>query len=180
MVINSKNKFLGTITDGDIRRAIIRGANIENKIGPYVKTRSFTIDEEKFKKFSKEKITKISNIFKKSKIDVIPIINKKKKIINFIDTQKNISQNNNLEKLLNDVPLVLMAGGEGTRLKPFTNIFPKPLIPVNNLPAAEHIINFFKKDGVNKIFISVNYKKDLIKSYFRDKVTLRYIEEKET
>ena len=54
-----------------------------------------------------------------------------------------------------------MAGGKGTRLKPFTNIFPKPLIPVDNIPAVQHIIRYFNKSGINKIFLTLNYKKKI-------------------
>jgi len=106
-------------------------------------------------------------------------LDNKKRIVNFIDTQHPNSDNelgNSLEK----VPLIIMAGGKGTRLKPFTDIFPKPLVPINNLPTVEHIINYFRGSGVKKIYLTLNYKKKLIKSYFEDNkiYKLKYIEEK--
>ena len=179
MVVNKNDNFLGTLTDGDIRRAIIMGADIESKIGPYIKKKSFTIDETKYKKLSPKKIKKILKSYLESKIDVIPVINKKKKVVDFIDTQARIEQEIKTNNILNKIPLILMAGGKGNRLKPFTDIFPKPLVPINNIPAAEHIINSFRNSGVNKIFISVNFKKELIKSYFKEKkFNIQYIEEK--
>ncbi len=179
MVVNNNDNFLGTLTDGDIRRAIIMGANINNKIGPYIKKKSFTIEEEKYKKLSIGKINQIFREYAASKIDLIPVLNKKRKIIDILETQKNFKQDIRIENRLNKIPLILMAGGKGNRLKPFTDIFPKPLLPINNLPAAEHIFNFFNSSGVKKIFVSVNFKKDLIKSYFKDKhYSIQYIEEK--
>ena len=179
MVVNNNGNFLGTLTDGDIRRAIIMGANIDNKIGPYIKKKSFIIDETKFKKLSEDKIKKIFKEYAESKIDLIPVLNKKQKIVDILETQSGIKNEIKIENKLSKIPLVLMAGGKGNRLKPFTDIFPKPLLPINNLPAAEHIFNFFKNSGVKKIFISVNFKKDLIKSYFKDKnYSIQYIEEK--
>ena len=73
-----------------------------------------------------------------------------------------------------------MAGGQGTRLKPFTNIFPKPLIPIGKIPAVEHIIENFMKFGVKKVMLTLNYKKDLVKSYFKQNKfrKLTFIEEK--
>ena len=73
-------------------------------------------------------------------------------MINFID--KDIKKTE-----LNKVPLIVMAGGKGVRLKPFTDIFPKPLIPVDNIPAAEQIINLFRQSGINKIFLALTLKR---------------------
>ena len=73
-----------------------------------------------------------------------------------------------------------MAGGRGTRLKEFTNYFPKPLVPVQNSTALEYIINMFKIAGSSKFFISLNYKKNLIKSYLKENKVknVNYLEEK--
>ncbi len=174
IVLDGNSKFFGTLTDGDVRRAILTNANINNMIKPYVRKKSFTIDEDRFKKLSITQVEKLINDYSKKKIYLIPIINKKGFVINFID--KDIKKTE-----LNKVPLIVMAGGKGVRLKPFTDIFPKPLIPVDNIPAAEQIINLFRQSGINKIFFSVNFKKDLIKSYFKDKpYKINYIEEKKS
>ena len=73
-----------------------------------------------------------------------------------------------------------MAGGKGTRLKQFTNYFPKPLVPFEDVTALEYIINSFKKYNFRKFFISLNYKKNLIKSYLKESKVknLTYLEEK--
>ena len=174
IVVDKNQKFYGTLTDGDVRRAILNNSNVHNTIKSYVKKKPVVIREVDYKKLSSNDIDKLFKKFKNSKIDLIPVINEKKRVIHLIDSEAKKTQ-------LNKIPLVLMAGGKGVRLKPFTDIFPKPLIPVNNIPAAEQIVNSFRENGVNKIFFSVNFKKDLIKSYFKDKpYKINYIEEKKS
>ena len=174
IVVDKNQKFYGTLTDGDVRRAILNNSNVHNTIKSYVKKKPVVIREVDYKKLSSNDIDKLFKKFKNSKIDLVPVINEKKRVIHLIDSEAKKTQ-------LNKIPLVLMAGGKGVRLKPFTDIFPKPLIPVNNIPAAEQIVNSFRENGVNKIFFSVNFKKDLIKSYFKDKpYKINYIEEKKS
>ncbi len=174
IVVDKNQKFYGTLTDGDVRRAILNNSNVHNTIKSYVKKKPVVIREVDYKKLSSNDIDKLFKKFKNSKIDLIPVINEKKRVIHLIDSEAKKTQ-------LNKIPLVLMAGGKGVRLKPFTDIFPKPLIPVNNIPAAEQIVNSFRENGVKKIFFSVNFKKDLIKSYFKDKpYKINYIEEKKS
>ncbi len=176
IVVDKNNRFYSTLTDGDIRRAILKGSNLETTIKDFIKKKkSLTISEKIYKNSSLKEIKKIIEKFPQKKINLIPILDNNKRVIDYIENINSKSSNEKLKK----IPLIIMAGGKGLRLKPFTNIFPKPLIPVNNIPAAEHIINKFLNDGLKKIFISVNFKKDLIKSYFKDKTfNLNFIEEK--
>ncbi len=174
IVVDKNQKFFGTLTDGDVRRAILINSNVHNSIKSYVKKKPIVIKEADYKKLSASDVDKLLKKHSKSKIDLIPVINEKRKVIHLIDSETKKTQ-------LDKISLVVMAGGKGVRLKPFTDIFPKPLIPVNNIPAAEQIINSFRENGVNKIFFSVNFKKDLIKSYFKDKpYKINYIEEKKS
>ena len=124
---------------------------MHNTIKSYVKKKPVVIREVDYKKLSSNDIDKLFKKFKNSKIDLIPVINEKK-VIHLIDSEAKKTQ-------LNKIPLVLMAGGKGVRLKPFTDIFPKPLIPVNNIPAAEQIVNSFRENGVNKIFLVLTSKR---------------------
>ena len=150
VVSDNKNKLFGTLTDGDIRRALLQGANLKEKINKYV--------EQNPKKIEKSYLNKIQmiDVFSKG-IDVIPVV----------DKNKNIS-------------LIIMAGGKGTRMQKFSNYFPKALLPLGNSTAIDYIINFFSYYKIGKIFISVNYKKNLIKSYLKEKKNrkLFFLEEK--
>ena len=84
------------------------------------------------------------------------------------------------KKTLKDVPVIIMAGGKGTRLYPYTKILPKPLIPIGDIPIMERIIDRFHDFGVERFWATVNYKKNMIKSYFAELTTdysLDYVEE---
>ena len=81
---------------------------------------------------------------------------------------------------LSEVPVIIMAGGKGTRLYPYTKVLPKPLIPIGDIPIMERIINKFRDYGAEKFFATVNYKKGMIKSYFAENqmdFTIDYVEE---
>ena len=67
------------------------------------------------------------------------------------------------------LPVVIMAGGKGTRMEPFTKILPKPLVPIKDTPVIDLILNNFYKYGIYKFYFSVNYKKDILKAYLKDK-----------
>jgi len=175
IVVNKFQKFVGTLNDGDIRRAILKGAKVNSKVDLYVKKNPiFLLDKNKKKTGIFDKNEKMrKNLLKKideNKIDLVPVIDNKfriKDIIlrNEIKNLVNIEENNkNFEK----IPVIIMAGGEGTRLKQFTNYFPKPLVPFEDTTATEYIINCFKKYGFKKIIMSLNYKKNLIKSYLKE------------
>ena len=179
LVLSKNGTFLGTLTDGDIRRAIIKGANVDSKIKNYVHKKPFYFYLEDLSQKRSFEISKLVAKKKQDKIDVIPILNKKKKIIDLFNLDK-LKSKFNSSNYIKRTSLIIMAGGKGTRLKPFTDIFPKPLMPINNVPAVEHIINHFRKSGLRNIFLTLNYKKELIKSYFADKKIpgLKYVEEK--
>jgi dTDP-glucose pyrophosphorylase len=175
LVVNKFQKFIGTLNDGDIRRAILKGAKVQSKVDEHVRKNPVFLKENQKKNSGfLDKNNRMShNLLKKiddNKIDLVPVLDKKFKIKEIIfkkDVKNflNISQNN---KIPEKVPAIIMAGGEGTRLKQFTNYFPKPLVPFQDTTATEHIIKTFKNYGVKKIIMSVNYKKNLIKSYLNE------------
>ena len=172
IVVNNSNKFKGIITDGDVRRAILKKINLNDKIKKiYNKNPIFVYDYE----YNNEKLKKI---FLSKKIDLIPIISKKKKevfdIVKSIDLfyKKNISLNKK-------TPVILMAGGLGKRLAPFTNFLPKALLPFNEKPILEQIISSFYNYRYNNFFVCLNYKSEIIKSYFskKKKFKIKYTNE---
>ncbi len=121
--------------------------------------------------------SKIRNIFLKKNLDFAPLISSKNKILKILTRSEIFSKDDKKNKKLH-TPVVLMAGGEGTRLIPFTNILPKPLIPIAGKPMIEHILNRFVQQNFEKFIISINYKAELIKAYFRNKkFNIKYIKE---
>lgn len=175
VVINKNNKYLGTLTDGDIRRAILKGNRINAKINSFFsKNSTFVIENQ----YSENKIKKILN--KKNNI-LIPVLNKNKNLINYITWKKVFGDLKNIRKIKN-TSVVIMAGGKGTRLSPFTKILPKPLIPIKDKAVIEHIIDNFFISGIRKFFLTLNFKSKIIKSYFEEKedkkTQIKFIEER--
>ena len=116
-------------------------------------------------------------------LDLIPILDKNQKVVNYLNREKLFSGNEQAKPELDiiDMPVVIMAGGKGTRLEPFTKVLPKPLIPVNDKPIINHIIDRFLAVGVKEIYITINYKAKIIKAYFEELETnykINFIEEK--
>ena len=182
MVIDDLKQLKGTVTDGDIRRALLRRANLNAKIINYVrknpvsiKIKNNTVDDFEIE----EKVRGLLDVIKDDHIDLIPIVTKNKQVVKIIskNNYKKIFKKNN--KLVN-ISALIMAGGEGKRLKQFTNYFPKPLVPVEDITAVEYIINNFKNYGVKNFYMSIYYKKNLIKSYLKESNInkIKFLEEK--
>jgi len=179
IVVNSLSKFIGTLNDGDIRRALMTGINTSAQIKKYIQKKSFFLSLNQFKKIKRKEILKLLEQKKRENIDTIPVLNKKKQISQIL-TFSATSKENYLKDSPDNIPLVIMAGGKGTRLRPFTNFFPKALMPFSNTTAADFILNHFSKFGINNFTFSINYKKNLIKSYFNKKLNVKFIEEKKS
>jgi len=180
IVVNDLNKFIGTLNDGDIRRALMTGVNTDTIIEKYLQKKSLFLYLNKFKKIKRKEILKLLEKKRKEKIDIIPILNSKKKVVKVVSFNsfiKKASTKGSTKESVSNIPLVVMAGGKGTRLKPFTNFFPKALMPFSNSTASDFIINHFSKFGINNFIFSINSNKELIKSYFRKK-NIKFVEEK--
>jgi len=176
VIVDSQNFLLGTLTDGDIRKAILKGININESINKIYKTKPTVLIKNKFK------LEDVKDLFKKSKFDLIPIVNIKGKLLDILywDTILINEKNPNNKKL--NIPVIIMAGGKGSRLEPFTKVLPKPLIPVHDKPVIEHIIGHFTNIGCLDFFLTVNYKSKIMKAYFEElqpEYKLNFVEEKE-
>ena len=166
-------RLSGCITDGDIRRWILKAGNLKANVCKVMnKSPKYIFEEESYKAVK---------LMKQESITTLPIINNKRNIVDIMILNKNdVFAENDDEKKLEVVPVVIMAGGKGTRLYPYTKILPKPLIPIGDTPIVERIIDYFVEYGVKKYYMTVNYKKGMIKSYFNDlrpDYSIEYIEE---
>ena len=175
VVIDVNQKVLGTVTDGDIRRAIIKYKDVSLKINK--------IYNPKFYYFTKLPTnSELKNIFSIKKFPLIPQLNKGKKIIKIFFIKNFADLSIKEDFLLSEkVDAVIMAGGKGSRLSPFTNILPKPLIPIKGKPVIDHIIESFQEAGVNCTYITLNFKGKIIKSYLSEKFkknNIKFINEK--
>lgn len=155
LLVVANKAFVATLTDGDVRRAILAGASLETEISQianYHPVYLWQDDEIKASEYLR-------------RVAAVPVLGKDKEILR-IYVKGLYEQQNNHRKL--SIPVVMMAGGLGTRLYPYTKILPKPLIPVADIPISERIMQSFIKIGCEEFHMIVNYKKNMIKAYFND------------
>ena len=129
-VIDKNGELLGTITDGDIRRGILEGINNNELVEKIYFRNPTVIREENFN------LSVIKKILVEKELNILPILDKKNKIKKYITWREIFGQKKRKKKLA-DFAVVIMAGGRGTRLEPFTRVLPKPLVPVKDKPIIE-------------------------------------------
>ncbi len=160
LLVVDNNFLLGTLTDGDLRKAILSGKSPQSSIIDIFNSNPFSLVKGQYS------LEQAKGIFIENKLSIIPILSESGKVVD-VETWGNIfSEDYKLEKNKNNIPVVIMAGGTGSRLKPVTNILPKPLLPINDVPIVNHIIDKFYALGFMDFYLSVNYKSGIIKAYF--------------
>ena len=177
LISNKEKKLIGTITDGDIRRFLLKNKSLNTSVDKIMQKKPFYIFENMNDEY-------IYTILRKKKISSLPILDSKMNIkglialgeYNYVIKNKH----KNIKKFSN--PFVIMAGGMGKRMRPLTNKVPKPMLILNGKPLLEHIIVKARDEGFINFYISVNYLSNQILKYFLDgkhlSVNIKYIEEK--
>ena len=174
IVTDDQNKLLGILSDGDLRRAILKKKKLTDKIDKVYNKKSFYFYENELN------IENVKKKFIEKKIFFVPVVDNKKIIKDILTWDKVFSKKNSEKIYKRNIPVVIMAGGKGTRLEPFTKVLPKPLIPIDDKPVIEHIIDSFTKYGSKNFFISLNYKSKILKSFFEElnpPYSIKYLEE---
>ncbi len=168
LVVDSCNHLIGTITDGDIRRALLNHMTMDSPVS------EFMFKNPTVAKKTDSKVYVLS-VMRKKELAQIPIVDEDMSIIG-IETLKNI-----IGKGKRDNPVFLMAGGFGTRLYPLTKNTPKPLLKVGKKPILEAILEQFIVSGFHTFYIFTHYKSEMIREYFGDGsnwgVSIKYIQE---
>ncbi len=155
LVIDNENKLIGTITDGDIRRSLLQGNSLDSK-AKEVMNKKFRYMRD----FEKERQARI--MMRKEMLKVLPVLNNKGEILRMLFEKSSIP-----EKYLENSIFVL-AGGKGTRLMPYTENCPKPMLQISGKPILEIILNQCLEYGFRNFIFSVNYLKEQIIDYFGD------------
>ncbi len=168
-IISSRSgNLLGVINDGDIRRGLLRGLDLNSKINSLIKKNPVVVEKKTPSKT-------VEYLMKTKGLLHLPVVDKNHVTVGLYSW----NDHNPNEKIKN--PVVIMAGGLGKRLKPYTNNCPKPMLEIGGKPMLEHIINNLKSQGFRKILISVNYLSENIISYFKTGknlgVSIKYIKE---
>lgn len=155
-LVNNVGKLVGCITDGDVRRYLLSGGKMLDNV----------MDAANKNPRVAKHIDEAKKLYHKKNYIVIPVVNNEGIIIDLYNGEDGI-HNQKIRTPLN-IPVVINAGGKGTRLDPFTRVLPKPLIPVGELPIIELIMKEYQSYNCNDFHIIVNYKRDLMKAYFAD------------
>lgn len=154
-VCDEERVFYGTVTDGDVRRYLLSGGEVGGSVMSVMNRTPYVIHYPRNESVDYEKI------MHEKIITAIPIIDNAGRLVDAISTYDYREEIPYI-----DVPVVIMAGGKGTRLKPYTDILPKPLIPIGNKTVTERIVDAFLKNGCTRYYMIVNYKREFIKTYF--------------
>lgn len=166
----SSGRLLAVLTDGDIRRHILSNGDLNLDVQRIAnKSPRYVLNEEN---------TNVRDFMKKNLITSVPIVDNEMVLLEIEFLDKTFSE---CKPKLN-LPVVIMAGGKGSRLYPYTQILPKPLIPIGEQTITEHIMDRFEAFGCRHFDMLINYKKNFIKAYFQDNENMRdvsFIEEKE-
>ncbi len=174
VVVDSDYRLLGTLSEGDVRKVVSKKSNLSKNIMNFCNKNSKYFVEGNYSNSQAKKV------FFKKRYDLIPVLDKNKIVKKILLWHLFFGSRKKTGKKLN-TKVVIMAGGEGTRLNPLTKILPKPLVPIKDKPIIEHIISKFTKYGVNDFYFTIRYKMEIIKAYFNDTKTnskIRYLEEK--
>jgi len=168
LIVFKEDKYLNVISIGDIQRAILKGIPLTNNVETILReiiTLSY-INEDREK--IKEKMFSLRTEF-------MPILDLDGNLHDVIFWEDIFGKNDKIIKEKLNIPVVVMAGGKGTRLKPITNVIPKPLIPIGHKTIIEEILDRFVDVGCNEFHISINYKASTIKHYFQELNNVQYI-----
>lgn len=152
-VVDNEDKVCGSITDGDIRRALLRGSAINDNVKSAMQE-NFIFGREDFNDLQKK------DLLLKHDIQSFPVLDDSKKLMDIYSTDN--------DENYDDIHVVLMAGGMGTRLGKITEHIPKPMVEVAGKPMLERIIKKINDQGFSKFFISINYKAEIIENHFKD------------
>lgn len=152
-LVDDENKLLGSLTDGDLRRGFIKGLGFEDHLSKFIQPNPKFIQQGKY---NLKKIIALREKF----FTIFPVVDAQMKIINVVNFRH--------QKSYLPVDALIMAGGRGERLKPFTDHTPKPLLKVGDKPIIEHNIDRLNTYGIDDIWISVRYLGNQLVDYFKD------------
>lgn len=166
LMVFENGRFEGLVTIGDIQRAIINNISLQEPV-------SHILNKKKVYGYQLEDEDVIKDKMRKMRAEVMPILNNQDELVDVWFWDDLFKKTELLQREKINLPVVIMAGGKGTRLKPITNVIPKPLIPIGDKTILEEIMNQFEGIGCKNFYMSVNYKSDIMR-YYLDQLEHHY------
>jgi dTDP-glucose pyrophosphorylase len=166
LIVVENNLYIGLISIGDIQRAILSGKLLDTEISNVLRNDYIVAKTQD----SKEELKKIMLSIR---AEFMPVVNELREIVDIIFWDDIFENEKQIPLDQFDLPVVIMAGGYGSRVRPLTNVFPKPLLPIGDKSMLEEIFSRFSRHGSNRFYISVNYKAELIE-YYLENLNLPY------
>ncbi len=157
LIVMNGDDYLGLLSGGDIQRSIIKNASLEDKVEGIMRTNQTVARTTDSHEAVKE-------LMISKRTEFMPILDDDNNLTSIVFWEDIFGEEKRITTQI-DLPVIVMAGGKGTRLKPFSNILPKPLFPLGEKTILEEILDRFETAGSKKFYLSVNYKADFIKSY---------------
>ena len=172
LIVCDGDRFQGVISIGDVQRAILKKQDLSLPVSAFVRKKiTYALPTDN--------IEKVKSRMREEKIEAMPIVDEDGTLCDIIEWDQLFSSENlGIQEPL-ALPVVIMAGGKGTRLLPLTNVIPKPLIPISDRTIMEEIMLQFKKAGCDHFYVSVNYMMETIREYFnqRPEWNVEYLQE---
>lgn len=174
LIVTKDNRFLCLLSIGDIQRAIIKGVDLNNQVSSILRDTIVVANVNDDMKAVKASMLERKNEF-------MPVIDDERRIVDIIFWEDLFEKKERIVQSNLNLPVVIMAGGQGTRLRPLTNVLPKPLIPIGEQTMMEDIMDRFVECGCHNFYVSVNYMADFIRHYFdnfsKHKYNIEYFQE---
>jgi len=173
LIVTSDDKYFGLLSIGDIQRGIIKNHKLKETISSIMRNDYIVAKPI-------QSIEEVKKLMLKLRAEFMPVVDEQNNLVNVYFWEDLFGETKKEPLFRFNLPIVIMAGGFGTRLKPLTNVLPKPLIPINEKTFIEEIFERFNNHGCDLFYISVNYKAELIEYYLTQQnlpYTLNYIKE---
>jgi dTDP-glucose pyrophosphorylase len=174
-VVDDESRLIGSLTDGDIRRWILSDGDLKAQVYLVCNRKPYVVEEG----FETELVR--DNMLN-GNLSCVPVVNPSQEIVRLLFWKQMFDGGVLKPRRRLNLPVVIMAGGLGSRLAPFTSVLPKPLLPVGDRTVIEIIIDQFLPYGLDRFHLSVNYKSKIMKSFFEElapSYSVEYLEEKE-
>ncbi len=168
LVVSPNERLIGTLTDGDIRRGLLRGLGLDSPVDSLINQDPLVVPPQLGR-------DAVLQLMRANRVHQLPVVDTDRRVVglHLLDELMAPRRRHNL--------MVIMAGGQGTRLRPHTENCPKPLLPVGGKPMLEHIIERAKSDGFGHFVLSIHYLGHMIEEYFGDGsrwgVSIEYLRE---